>query len=366
MVAEMCKTLLKNRIAKVAAVAAAVAAASFSVTACTQDDDGPIPVLADDEGFVGTGFFRKATIDSGAFIHLASDTLFLNIDSLWSYSNCALKRIELDASHEGNALVISPKIIIDSDGKDCPSPFLHPDTTIKLLLDADGISDASVIRIRNDEDRILDTILLRRGSFDLDTFAIYVDSLFDTVSSLPLRTKGSPSILKVLDSLTPRVFYWRPIESECTLIVDKCGKLVNDTIFPTSWNLSDTALVPIRKSCALGDSTYCSSTRWKDDSSSVGEVQERADTLWHTSVYYVEEIPDCATMNSFSFDAYAIGRKVNFVRELMVPDESETSCGPAAMRDVYIYDIGRKREFPDSLDAEALYGIWKSDARAIK
>ena len=71
-------------------------------------------------------------------------------------------------------------------------------------------------------------------------------------------------------------------------------------------------------------------------------------------------------MNSFSFDAYAIGRKVNFVRELVVPDESEKACGPAALRDVYIYDIGRRHVFPDSLDAEALYGIWKSDARAIK
>lgn len=364
MVTEMCKTLLNNRIAKVAAVAFAVA--SFAVTGCSRDDDGPIPVSAEDESFVGTGFFRKATLDSGAFVHLASDTLYLKIDSLWSYSNCALKRIELDASHEGEALVISPKIIIDSDGKDCPSPYLHPDTTIKMLLGEKDISDASVIRIRNDEDRILDTILLRRGTFDLDTFAVYVDSLFDTVSALPLRTKGSPSILKVLDSLTARVFYWRPIESECTLIVDKCAKLVNDTIFPTSWNTSDTALVPIRKSCALGDSTYCSNTRWKDDSSSVGKVQERADTLWHTSVYYVEEIPDCGTMNSFSFDAYAIGRKVNFVRELVVPDESEKACGPAALRDVYIYDIGRRRVFPDSLDASALYGIWKSDARTIK
>ena len=364
MVTEMCKTLLNNRIAKVAAVAFAVA--SFAVTGCSRDDDGPIPVSAEDESFVGTGFFRKATLDSGAFVHLAADTLYLKIDSLWSYSNCALKRIELDTSHEGEALVFSPKIIIDSDGKDCPSPYLHPDTTIKMLLGEKDISDASVIRIRNDEDRILDTILLRRGTFDLDTFAIYVDSLFDSVSALPLRTKGSPSILKVLDSLTARVFYWRPIESECTLIVDKCAKLVNDTIFPTSWNTSDTALVPIRKSCALGDSTYCSNTRWKDDSSSVGKVQERADTLWHTSVYYVEEIPDCGTMNSFSFDAYAIGRKVNFVRELVVPNESEKACGPAALRDVYIYDIGRKRVFPDSLDAEALYGIWKSDARAIK
>ena len=351
---------------KVAAVSASFVVAPFFVAACTQSDDGPIPVSADDEDFVGTGFFRKATLDSGAFIHLVSDTLFINIDSLWSYSNCALKRIELDAENDGNSLVISPKIIIESDGEDCPSPFLHPDTTVKLLLDAGEVSDASVLRIRNDEGRELDTILLRRGRFERDTVAIYVDSLFDSVSALPLRTKGSPSILKVVDSLTPRVFYWRPMKSECNLIVDKCGSVVMDTIFPTSWNMSDTALVPIRKSCALGDSTYCSNTRWVDDSSSIGDVQERADTLWHTSLYYVEEIPECASMNAFAFDAFAVGRKVNFARELMVPDESETACGPSALRDVFIYDIGRKRVFPDSLDADTLYALWKSEARKIK
>jgi len=361
----MCRRFF-DRLFKIAAASVAFAAAPFFLAACTQGDDGPIPVSAEDDSFVGTGFFRKATLDSGAFIHLVSDTLFINLDSLWSYSNCALKRIELDASNDGGSLVISPKIIIESDGEDCPSPFLHPDTTVKLLLDADDVSGASVLRIRNDEGRELDTILLRRGRFERDTFAIYVDSLFDSVSALPLRTKGSPSILKVVDSLTPRVFYWRPIKSECGLIVDKCGSVVADTIFPTVWNMSDTALVPIRKSCALGDSTYCSNNRWVDDSSSIGDVQERTDTLWHTSLYYVEEIPDCASMNSFAFDAFSVGRKVNFAREIMVPDESETACGPSALRDVFIYDIGRNRVFPDSLDADSLYGLWKSEARKIK
>lgn len=335
-------------------------AAMLCVSACTRDDDGAIPVSAEDDSFVGTGFFRIAEFDSNSFIHLVSDTLYLRIDSLWSYSNCALKRIEIDTSHEGDALVFFPKIIIESDGKDCPSPFLHPDTVIKLLPPAEEFGDATVLRVRNDEGNVLDTVLLRRGKFELDTFAIYVDSLFDTVSSLPLRTKDSPSVLKVLDSLNPRVFYWRAMESSCELRIDMCDSVVNDTLFPMAWSLTDTALVPIRKACASDDSTYCVANRWVNDSSAVGPVQERADTVWFTSLYYVEEIPECATMNSFRVAGYALGKNVNFIRELMVPDESESACGPSALKDVFIYDMGRNRVFPDSLDADSLYGTWKS------
>ena len=338
----------------------AAVAAMLCVSACTRDDDGAIPVSAEDESFVGTGFFRIAEFDSNSLIHLVSDTLYLRIDSLWSYSNCALKRIEIDTSHEGDALVFFPKIIIESDGKDCPSPFLHPDTVIKLLPPAEEFGDASVLRVRNDEGNVLDTVLLRRGKFELDTFAIYVDSLFDTVSSLPLRTKDSPSVLKVLDSLNPRVFYWRAMESFCELRIDMCDSVVNDTLFPMAWSLTDTALVPIRKACASDDSTYCVASRWVNDSSAVGPVQERADTVWFTSLYYVEEIPECATMNSFRVAGYALGKSVNFIRELMVPDESESVCGPSALKDVFIYDMGRNRVFPDSLDADSLYGTWKS------
>lgn len=338
----------------------AAVAAMLCVSACTRDDDGAIPVSAEDDSFVGAGFFRIAEFDSNSLIHLVSDTLYLRIDSLWSYSNCALKRIEIDTSHEGDAFVFFPKIIIESDGEDCPSPYLHPDTVIKLSPTAYEYGDASVLRVRNDEGNVLDTVLLRRGKFELDTFAIYVDSLFDTVTLLPLRTKDSPSVLKVLDSLNPRVFYWRAMESSCKLRIDMCDSVVNDTLFPMAWSLSDTALVPIRKACASDDSTYCVASRWVNDSSAVGPVQERSDTVWFTSLYYVEEIPECATMNSFRVAGYALGKSVNFIRELMVPDGSESACGPSALKDVFIYDMGRNRVFPDSLDADSLYGTWKS------
>lgn len=344
----------------------ALVAACFCTTACTQDDDGIIPLSSGDDSFSGEGFFRKAVLDSGVAIHLASDTLFLQMGNLWTFSNCALKEIEIEKSKDGEVLVLSPKILLETDGEDCPAPYYHPDTILALTFDEDDLEGVSQINVRNDEDSLLDSILLRRGHFELDTFEIFVDSLFDSVSALPLRTKKSPSILKVLDSLTPRVFFWRAMETECELRIDMCDSVVNDTIFPSSWSTTDTMLVPIRKACALGDSVYCVSTRWVNDSTALSDVLERADTLWHTSLYYVEEIPECASMNTFVRGAFTIGKKFTVARELMVPDETETFCGPSATKDLFIFDIANNRIFPDSLDAESLSKVWKSGARSIK
>ena len=354
---------LKNSIV---ALFAALVAVCFCALACTQDDDGVIPLSSGDDSFSGEGFFRMAVLDSDANIHLASDTLFLRIDSLWTFSNCALKKIEIEQEKVGETLVLSPRMILETDGEDCPAPYYHPDTTLALTFDASDLEGISQIRVRNDEGTDLDSIMLRRGHFELDTFEIFVDSLFDSVSALPLRTKKSPSILKVLDSLTPRLFYWRAMKSNCELQIDICDSVVNDTIYPSSWRSSDTALVPIRKACALGDSVYCVSSRWVNDSATLGDVQERADTLWHTSLYYVEEIPECASMNSFERGSLTLGKNFTVVRELMVPDESETFCGPSTLKDLYIFDITRNRVFPDTLDADSLYRIWKSKARSIK
>lgn len=344
----------------------ALVALSFCVTACTQGDDGVLPLSSGDDYFTGKGFFRKAELDSGARIHLASDTLFLKMGELWTFANCALKEIEVEKSRDGESLVLSPTVVLEYDGEDCPAPYYHPDTVLALVFDDNDMEGASRILVRNDEGSLLDSILLRRGNFELDTFNIFVDSLFDSVHALPLRTKNSPSILRVLDSITPRVFYWRPMKSDCELRVDMCDSVVNDTLFPSSWNLNDTALVPMRKACAIGDSVYCVSSRWVNDSASLDGVQERADTVWHTSLYYVEKIPECASVNFIFFGSLVLGKKFTIVRELMVPDESETSCGPSTKKDLFVYDIQRMRFFPDTLDVDSLYGIWKSKATVVK
>lgn len=341
----------------------ALCCAFFS--ACTQDDDGPLSLTMSDEEFEGKGFFRKAVLDSGALIHLASDTLYLTIDSLWTFSDCALRKIDVADSREGTALALMPEFLIVSDGEDCPSPFYRKDTTLKIIFGKEKLSGVEQIRVRNDEGRILDSILVRHGSFDRDTFSIYVDSLFDSVQEFPVRTKGSPSILRVLDSLTPRTFAWRSMESSCELRVDMCDSTVADTLYPSYWRMGDTALVPIRKKCADADSIYCGSNRWVNDSTKLGKVRERTDTLWHTSTYYVESIAECASMNSFAFSGFAVGSKVSVIRELMVPDESEEFCGPSAAKDLFIYDIGRNASFPDTLSAEDLRETWEK-AKVIK
>ena len=334
--------------------------AFFGVLACTQDGDGTIPITTDDTVYSGEGFFRTAELDSGKLIHLTKDTLYLHLDSIWAFSNCALKDIKLDTLTEDSVFTLFPTIIYETDIEDCAAPFLHPDTTIRILLGRNILKDIGVLRVVNDEDSLMDSIFIRRGDFSLDTFEIFVDSLFDSIPELPRRTKDSPSIFKVLDSLTAQVFYWRPMKSTCTHRVDNCEKTVPDTIFPEYWSLWDTALVPIRLACADTDEVYCIRSRWEDDSTALGNVVERPDTVWHTSTYYIEPIPACGAMNRFIPGPIITGRSTKIVRELYSPWPTETFCGPSTKEELFVYDLGRNYMVPDTVDVDSLFEIWKS------
>ena len=329
------------------------------VMACTQDDDGPIDVTNSGEVFAGEGFFLAATLDSGNLIHLAGDTLYIELDSVWSFSNCALKSISVDAQANDTVLELRPLIQYQTKVEDCAAPMYRPDTVLKSLPNKREFEGISQINIYSDQDSLLDTILVRRGSFSLDTFKLYVDSLYDSVKALPLRTKGSPSLLKVLDSLTPRTYYWRSMKSTCSFHMDKCEKTVPDTIFPRYWSLGDTALVPIRLRCADSTLFYCKSAGWEDDSLALGKVQERLDTLWHTHLYYVESIPECGAMNRFQASAYGTLREMNVIRELYSPDLSEQFCGPSTQKDMFWYDLNYNRMVPDSVSMDSLRGVWQ-------
>jgi hypothetical protein len=329
------------------------------MVACTQDDDGPIDVTNSGEIFGGEGFFLAATLDSGSMIHLTSDTLYIGLDSIWSFSNCALKSIYVDVDAKDTVLELRPVIQYQTTAKDCAAPMFRPDTVLKSVPTKEAWYGISQINIYNDLDSLLDTILVRRGSFSLDTFKLYVDSLYDSVKALPLRTKGSPSLLKVLDSLTPRTYYWRSMKSSCKFFVDKCAKTVPDTLFPRYWILGDTALVPVRQRCADSTYTYCKSAGWEDDSLALGEVQERLDTLWHTHLYYVESIPECGAMNRFQPSAYGTLREMNIIRELYTPNQMESFCGPSTQKDMFWYDLSRGYMVPDSVSMDSLRGVWK-------
>lgn len=333
------------------------------LVACTQDDDGPIDISNSNDVFAGDGFFLAAELDSGRQIHVASDTLFVGLDSIWSFSNCALKSIDMVPEWSDSILKLRPAIKFQTVVEDCASPMYRPDTVIKYLVDKRSLEGISQINIYNDLDSLLDTILVRHGSFSQDTFKIYVDSLFDSVKVLPLRTKGVPSLLKVLDSLTPRVYHWRAMKSTCKFYMDKCGKTVPDTIFPKFWSLMDTALVPMRLRCADSTLTYCKSAGWENDSNALGAVQERLDTLWHTHLYYVEKIPECGAVDIssklFSYTPYATKREMIVTRGLLSPDKSETFCGPSTQKDMFWYDLNYKRMVPDSVSMDSLRGIWE-------
>lgn len=335
---------------------------------CEKSSDGPVDVSNDEFSQDMDGFFKYAELDSGRAIHLLKDTLYLDMGKMWSFSNCALQSIDVNLNKVDSVLWLEPSLAVRATNEDCPAPYYRPDTTLKMVLSDDDASGIGLIKVKNDMDSVLDSILLRRGSFSLDTFYVYMDSSFADHDKMPLRTnakkkgKEIPTILRVLDSLTPRVFYWRTMKSTCTHRVDMCKETVADTIYPSSWRIADTNLVPIHYACADSDSVYCINSKWENDSTSLGKLQERPDTIWHYSTYYMETIPECATYNSFAVSSYGVGNRVRFIRELMEVDDSETFCGPSSRSDLMIYDLSKNKMFFDTdttIAVDSLYKIWK-------
>lgn len=332
---------------------------------CAQDGDGPLDVMPNGERIEGNGYFLAAVLDSGKTLHLISDTLYVTLSQIWSFSNCSLTSIDLNESVNDSVLVIAPKIEIKVNPDDCPAPMFRPDTTFKMVL-KDLPSQVTNVIVKNDVDSLLDSIMLRRGKLERDTFRIFIDSAFAVHDSLPLRTKESPSVLRVLDSITPQKFFWRTLRANCSMRVDMCSDVVADTIYPKSWNVKDTALVPVRYACASADSVYCLNTKWEYDSAALGKVNERLDTIWHMSTYYVENIPSCAMMNNFAYGGFAYNSKATFVRELFVPSEDERSCGPSTKKDWIAYRLESNNILKNSDDGEnktqidSLYKVWKS------
>ena len=340
----------------------------FLLASCQKDTDGPLDVMNENFAYDSEGFFRAAELDSGKTIHLSQDTLFLMMGKMWTFSNCALESIKLIYSKEDSTLWFKPHISIHVTAEDCAAPYYRPDTVLKVLLSKEQMDGVNMIKVKNDADSLLDSILLRRGSLSKDTFSIYMDSSFADAHSYPLRTKDKkkgkeiPTMIRVLDSLTPRVFYWRTMKSVCKHRVDMCKKTVADTIYPTSWYVNDTNLVPVHYACADSDSVYCINNKWENDSTSLGKVQTRPDTIWHYSTYYAEKIPKCGTYSSFNVANYKVGSSVRFIRELMTPSKSETFCGPASQKEWMVYDLSKNKMVLDTGDVvilDSLKKIWK-------
>lgn len=330
---------------------------------CAWDGDGPLDVMPNGQSVSGDGYFLGATLDSGKTVHLISDTLYITLSQIWSFSNCSLTSIDLDYTFEDSVLVFSPKVKIKVNTDDCPAPMFRPDSTFKRLTSEGISSNITKIVVKNDVDSLLDSIMLRRGKFVRDTFRIFVDSAFDDMSSLPLRTKNSPSLLRVIDSITPQKILWRTLRAKCTMRVDKCDSVVTDTLYPTNWNINDTTLVPVHYACASADSVYCLDSKWEYDSTALGKVKERLDTVWHTSLYYIEKIPSCAMLNSINYTGFTLGGTATFARELFVPAENERSCGPSTKKDWVAFSFSTNSVLlasEDGTPVDSLYKIWKS------
>lgn len=340
----------------------------FLFASCEKDTDGPLDVMSENFNYDGEGFFSSAELDSGKTIHLSKDTLFLGMGKMWTFSNCALESIKIIYSKEDSILWLTPRLSIHATAEDCAAPYYRPDTVLKVTLSKEQMQGIGMIKVKNDADSVLDSILLRRGSFSKDTFYVYLDSSFADAHAYPLRTKDKkkgkeiPSVIRVLDSLTPRVFYWRTMKSVCTHRVDMCKKTIADTVYPTSWYINDTNLVPVHYACADSDSVYCINSKWENDSTELGKVQERPDTIWHYSTYYTEKIPKCGTFNQFSVSNYTIGDRVRFIRELMTPDKDESFCGPASQEEWMVYNMSKNQMVLDTGSVailDSLKKIWK-------
>lgn len=333
---------------------------------CEKDTDGPLSATYSDDVFAGKGYFLSASLDSGKAIHLVGDTLYLQLGKMWTFSNCALKSINLGFSRTDSVGWIKPDIDILVTDKDCSAPYYRPDTLIKLIVRDEDVRGVGMLKVQNDADSVLDSILVRRGSLSKDTFFIYMDSSFADAHNYPLRTKGKdklgqPTIIRVLDSLTPREFYWRAMKSTCTYRIDMCKNVVPDTIYPTSWNLSDTNLVPVHYACADTDSVYCTKNKWENDSTDLGELQVRPDTIWHYSTYYMEKIPKCGTFAAFATAYYGVGQRVRFIRQLFSPGEDETFCGPSTGSQWMLYNLSGNKMVVDSLGRlDSLIKVWKN------
>lgn len=340
----------------------------FLFASCEKDTDGPLDVMSENFSYDGEGFFSSAELDSGKTIHLSKDTLFLEMGKMWTFSNCALESIKITYSKEDSILWLMPRLNIHATAEDCAAPYYRPDTVLRVTLSKEQMQGIGMIKVKNDADSVLDSILLRRGSFSKDTFYVYLDSSFADAHAYPLRTKDKkkgkeiPSVIRVLDSLTPRVFYWRTMKSVCTHRVDMCKKTIADTVYPTSWYINDTNLVPVHYACADSDSVYCINSKWENDSTELGKVQERPDTIWHYSTYYTEKIPKCGTFNQFSVSNYTIGDRVRFIRELMTPDKDESFCGPASQEEWVVYNMSKNQMVLDTGSVailDSLKKIWK-------
>lgn len=327
---------------------------AICIYSCSYSEDGPISIYPEELEGDYSGFALFASLDSGNFIHLRKDTLRIVLDSIWTLSNCFLEDISFEESEEDSILFLKPIIHFSLSATDCASPLFFPETLISIP-PSDSWKSYQEIRVMDSQGELEDSIFLRNGDFLKDTFEIYIDSSFADPYLLPRKTKGEPSILKKIDSLQERTFYWRTMESRCTYIVDTCETKL-DTLYPNSWSLRDTNLVPIRLTCKDSTLRYCLQRDWKNDSLALGKLNERLDTLWYYSWFLIQEMPKGGMLNKLSYSNISHKTKVQITEEIFKPEsEKDYITNPDSSLMFYDLRTGEKVSYDDSL-----YSVFKN------
>lgn len=323
-------------------------AVAFFVVACSQSDDGPIPLYPDSMSGTRDGYLLRARLDSGRVVHLRSDTLAVELDSIWTLANCFLKELSLTNSADDTILNLNPKVLLEINDKDCATPLYRPDTNL-YLEPRDEWKKYREIRVYDSDGELEDSIALRSGKYVNDSLEIYIDSTFADFYELPRRTAGTPAIMRTVDSLKERTFYWRALPAKCAYVIDTC-ETVADTVYPSSWSKLDTNLVLLRKECADTTLRYCLNRDWEYDTAKVGAVQERLDTLWYTTWYLKFKVPKCGVVNRAKYGNTAIRAYFRATQEIFDP-ESDGECYSdiSSEYSVMRLDSGTILQNPDSI-----------------
>lgn len=346
--------------------------ALLTVVSCSNSDDGPMDLSPDGQQYTGKGFYLGAEIDSSRRYHLVGDTLFVRLDSLWTLTRCHLNSLDLVPTVSDSVLHISFDVQLRSVSDAlCAATLFVPDTLVKVpwqnawnnvrLLVVDGMPTGTIFpdtAYQSTDDYYLtgkDSILVRNGTLKRDTFSFYLDSAFAQSALWPRRTPGNPTLMLYTDSLQVANYWWKPISSSCNKRLDDCTTMP-DTIWPSSWTTTDTALIVIRPTCIDTTLDYCTATGWVDDSTHPGTLQKLSDTTRYNSWIYIESITSCQSPDSWKALAgtASAGRSVSLIRDIFIPSASETSCEQSGIAGWFLINAVTRAEIVDSTLVEAM------------
>ncbi len=330
------------------------------LVSCTQDGDGSMSLNSNLSKFEGYGKYYKGSLDSGSRVHLAGESYSLRIDSLWVVSTCYIQGF-LDSIEMTTDTVAHWSLQIPLKGSDdlsCPASLPTLDTLLNRNLSDDKLD--LVILWNSARDFILDSMWVRKGSFQDSTIRIDLDSI-DWESKNTQATGNGPFFIRGIRKMDTGLSYWWWIPQRCSKPRSDCP-LVKDTIYPDSYVLNDTTSILLRERCEE-DTTrieYCASSYWITDTLQIAQLDSMQDTSWTYGDFYVEQLPHCSAVNREQ-GRYVTGNDASVVmwRELFIPSLNETRCGiPLQSNDWFVFDLVSGKIVADSALIDTILTQW--------